>query len=285
MFSFKHLDYAPEDNDAIYRYRIHPNVLEKKEVWETERFILQEFKTDKEIALTGKMPWDGFGVVNFYVWLAYTSGLGLNAYLPVTVEDSEEIDLPFNQISQPSEGEIPIFDVLGTYNPQDHHVMMYTKLIETTANELGVDFDVLYAVVLVHELAHAVTHLAYDEDGEVWSWFSFAKVEAKELLAQLLPFIVFRECKMLPHLAAMEKLSHHQPSVYNEYKEHEDASIDEVRELVEKERTRLELRRTSDISLQIDLNSGWPHFGDLTHIFQDGRVLSDYGPEADLASL
>lgn len=128
--------------------------------------------------------------------------------------------------------EIALVDILGRYFPATRKVDIYSRVIHSVSVSLGIDERVLTDIVLAHEIGHAVTHFAVDEDGTIWERFDSASTEDQELLAQLLPFILFRQLRMSDHVAAMEKLRKTQASKYNTYHKHEKDSLSFVRQLV-----------------------------------------------------
>ncbi len=269
--------------------------------------VSKNFSTKNNAALTGKTSCEPSDIVDFYAQLSDISGLRLSELLPVTVEDSDDHELLHELLlrqielwpdtDNPNEEQseewpramelrqvgFSITDVLGTYNSRTHHVTMYVNLIKATAQSLGVSYQTLYEIVLTHEISHAITHLAYDEDGKIWEWFAVATSESKELLAQLLPFILFRDCEMTAHTEAMEKLSSHQTNKYNDYKEYAGASVGEIRTIVEQKRKHLKLTRTSAVAFQVDYKFWSPFQRGGVHVFEDGRVLGCYDEVVDSA--
>jgi hypothetical protein len=82
-------------------------------------------------------------------------------------------------------------DVLGVYryrlrDKSRGAIELYWGIIGLVAGGLGVRLDALAAVVLVHELAHAYTHLGFDIDSRQWPSPAFLEAphELKEGLAQ-----------------------------------------------------------------------------------------------------
>ncbi len=218
--TFLRPDLKPEANEARRFFSIiHDPVAGNEERWKSE-YNFKGFKTDNLVGLTGVILGQPAGKVDLYTHLPFIAGLLLNLDLPVTVEDSEDDEhiheIIWRQEHFQSESgnevenfeghwESTITDVLGAYDSVEKHITIYVNLIEITAKLLSVDYQTLYEVVLAHEISHAITHLSYDENGSIWEWFDLATSESKELLAQLLPHILFRDCAMTVHAEVMEK--------------------------------------------------------------------------------
>jgi len=83
-------------------------------------------------------------------------------------------------------------DVLGAYfydvsnwrEPQ--RIELYYPVIGLVASQLRIEVSDLTVVVLIHELAHAYSHLGYDIDERCWDTFAFRKANRgiKEGIAQ-----------------------------------------------------------------------------------------------------
>lgn len=66
-------------------------------------------------------------------------------------------------------------DVLGAYFFRKPRVEVYWMAIAIYAELIGASVEGLAAAVLIHELAHAYTHVGYDIDGQQWETQSFGK--------------------------------------------------------------------------------------------------------------
>lgn len=126
--------------------------------------------------------------------------------------------------------QIPLVDVLGRYFPEERKIVLYTNIIAQVAKHLGVSRSILKEVVLVHEIAHAITHFGEGQNGAIWEDFAYAPTRDKELLAQLLSFIWFQQRGSSQHLEAMLQInrSPQDPS----YTEYQSVSLAEVKQLV-----------------------------------------------------
>jgi hypothetical protein len=122
-------------------------------------------------------------------------------------------------------------DVLGAYiyrsslfrgqggDPAAGKIELYWSVIGLVARMLGVGVEALAAVTLIHEVAHAYTHLGADIDGQRWSSRDFAESDhaLKEGLAQYYTHLVSRRVEnQLPgtHTAYVQLLQR-QPDAYH----------------------------------------------------------------------
>lgn len=141
---------------------------------------------------------------------------------------------------------INILDLMGVYkhdygdNAEKSCIILYDEVIWTVARENDLPFSVLKHKVLIHETAHAVTHLGRDSQGEIWKNFASASTDDKEFFAQIYTYLLFKAATMgddlkgyLPlmnsnhpdiwprdfynpsfYIESMEKLSQTQPEQY-----------------------------------------------------------------------
>lgn len=114
-------------------------------------------------------------------------------------------------------------------------ITLYWGIIGLAANMLGVDVESLATVVLVHELAHAYTHVGADIDGKRWESrnFAIAEVDLKEGLAQYYTHFITERMSLRQNSSAFdayEALLKYQPSPYHAHKKMvEGYSPEEVR--------------------------------------------------------
>ena len=111
-----------------------------------------------------------------------------------TDSDAKQWDLRRDESEPNFPIENSIIDILGeycpnimenSYSPAKKEIVIYEKMCQLAAAALKVDVELLKEVVIAHEIAHAVTHLGKDSDGEIWTQFCCAKTEDKELFAQI----------------------------------------------------------------------------------------------------
>jgi hypothetical protein len=65
-----------------------------------------------------------------------------------------------------------IDNLLGAYFPSKVEIVLYPRMIEYAAIDLGVDIDSLSTVVYIHETVHAYSHIGKDRDGRTWIDYS-----------------------------------------------------------------------------------------------------------------
>jgi len=100
-------------------------------------------------------------------------------------------------------------DVLGAYFFQNvPTVELYWMVIVFVAGLIGVSVEALTVVVIIHELAHAYSHLGRDIDGKRWITTDFEKAEPG-IIEGLAQFYTASICS---------KLEHRFPSVQQAYK-------------------------------------------------------------------
>ena len=133
-----------------------------------------------------------------------------------------------------------IVDVLGEYIPDRRRITIYDEMCRIAAKAMTIgpldgevykaesaDADLLKQVVLIHEVAHAVTHLGKERGGSsrIWEYFSYADQSDKELAAQAYSLFYFRKYNLDHHEVIFRKLSEHQSSAYNSWKKYERLGV------------------------------------------------------------
>lgn len=83
-------------------------------------------------------------------------------------------------------------DVLGAYFYLKPRIEIYWLAIGIYAELIDVPVEGLAVAVLIHELAHAYTHVGYDIDGQHWDTFSFGSADLNivEGLAQFYTCVI-----------------------------------------------------------------------------------------------
>lgn len=121
-------------------------------------------------------------------------------------------------------------DILGAYFFRVPKIELYWIVIGLNARILKVSIESLTVVVLIHELAHAYTHLGQDIDYETWDTDAFARtdIHVVEGLAQFYTQEVCRKHKVNhPHfLGAFESLLALQSSPYHAHEDWEQGKGD-----------------------------------------------------------
>jgi hypothetical protein len=108
-------------------------------------------------------------------------------------------------------------------DPFTGHIEIYWALIGLIAGMLGIDIEALTAVVIIHEVAHAYTHLGADIDGKRWDsrWFAQSEHELKEGIAQYYTHYITEriDIKIPGTHEAYQVLMERQPKAYTVHKE------------------------------------------------------------------
>jgi hypothetical protein len=113
-------------------------------------------------------------------------------------------------------------EVLGAYFFRDSRIHLFWPVIAIIALELGVSVESLTIVTLIHELAHAYTHLGQDTDNDRWDTEAFANTDLLivEGLAQFYTELVCQRLKARQPdiLKTFTDLRENQGEVYNSYR-------------------------------------------------------------------
>jgi hypothetical protein len=120
-------------------------------------------------------------------------------------------------------------DILGAYFFYRHEIQLYWMVIGLIAKTIGASVQALTVVVLIHELAHAYSHLGQDIDNDNWDTEDFANTDLKiiEGLAQYYTEVV---CKKIEYRfpeasVAFNKLLKLQSEPYKDYKYWAEISV------------------------------------------------------------
>ena len=113
-------------------------------------------------------------------------------------------------------------DILGAYFFRIPEIRLYWIVLGVYSQILDIPIEALTVVTLIHELAHAYTHLGYDIDNRDWDTEGFAEsdVYLVEGLAQFYTEVICDQIKQrLPAAKnAFEKLLDGQSDVYKEHR-------------------------------------------------------------------
>jgi hypothetical protein len=112
---------------------------------------------------------------------------GLTWRIGFETEYEESDDDPPLEIGDDAET-IPIDGYLGFYDPHSRRIVIYTQAITTVARRLNCNPKHLTQIVLLHEYAHAILHLGFDDAGEQCATGVYTSIEeiVHESIAQLL---------------------------------------------------------------------------------------------------
>ena len=113
-------------------------------------------------------------------------------------------------------------DILGAYFFKLPEIRLYWIVIGACSQILDLPIEALTFVVLVHELAHAYTHLGYDIDNRDWNTVDFERSDVS-LVEGLAQFYTEAICEQIePRLPtaknAFQKLLKNQSEVYKEHR-------------------------------------------------------------------
>jgi hypothetical protein len=115
-------------------------------------------------------------------------------------------------------------DYLGLYEPSEQSgtIAIYWGMIALCASRLGVSMEALALKVLVHEYAHALSHLGMDANGNHWELGSFSCADrfVQEGLANYFSWCVLKSSDdwwMQEALRAFEAIWPLQPPPYGEF--------------------------------------------------------------------
>lgn len=113
-----------------------------------------------------------------------------------------------------------IFERLGEYFPETYEVRIYKGLIDKYSKSKRWPASAVFYIVLVHELAHAITHMGSDQTGSKWAKFKDAPSGVLEMFAQ---WYTYRCLHFKPFNASdvkiMNKMAVGQPYRYRTYLE------------------------------------------------------------------
>ena len=113
-------------------------------------------------------------------------------------------------------------DILGAYFFKFPEIRLYWIVLGVCSQILDLPIEALTVVVLVHELAHAYTHLGFDIDNRDWKTkdFAGADVSLVEGLAQFYTEVICEqiESRLPTAKIAFQNLLKNQSEVYKEHK-------------------------------------------------------------------
>ena len=121
-----------------------------------------------------------------------------------------------------------ILDVLGEYDPEKKRVIVYPQYIEIFASKLRISSELLYEIVLYHELAHAATHLGCDANGGIWDSFGYEDPSVIEYFAQIYAYLLLLQNKSCEAIDAMKRISECQPGIYKKYLDDINKNISDI---------------------------------------------------------
>jgi hypothetical protein len=153
-------------------------------------------------------------------------------------------DRNFADFVSKEEANYVIDNLLGAYFPAKVEVVLYPRMIEYAADDLGVDKDTLSTVVYVHETVHAYSHIGKDRNGRSWSDFSlpmsdqpdFHPSRPHEAIAQYYTFKLIEILRDEGLKQAFLTLEQHSIDVYRAWRATERYTLEEMRNILVKYR-------------------------------------------------
>jgi hypothetical protein len=145
-------------------------------------------------------------------------------------------------------------DLLGDYLPGERKIVIYRKVCESTAELLGIPYDVLERLVALHEITHAVTHLGeegFPGSGIIWELYPYADLWDRELFAQIYPLFHSAQNNDRATLDVFRMLSMNQLAIYNSWQIYQHIPLREINKL-------LSLTRLKRFCIWMDLGSTTP---------------------------
>ena len=140
--------------------------------------------------------------------------------------------IPRNRERTPPET-FSIEELLGVYQPDQEQIIIYERGIRWRRHRL--DEEWLFAVVLVHEIAHWITHLLPKSGVPTWATDLYVQGEADvhEGWAQLMTYWIAEQVGG-EFKQTFEKLNSNQPPPYRVFEQFKDEPIDKVMASLEK---------------------------------------------------
>ena len=170
---------------------------------------------------------------------------GRNGYLPFTLPSifvSSEIppillthpELEEEEDWIPKNLEISIEKLLGFYDPMLQQIIIYKRGIEWLGRQ-GFDEKWLFAVVLIHEIGHWITHQLSKPGGPTWptDLYVLGEPDVHEGWAQLITWWIADQVDG-GFKYTFEKLNKRQPPRYQVFKQFKGEPIDKVMASLEK---------------------------------------------------
>jgi hypothetical protein len=110
------------------------------------------------------------------------------------------------------------FDTLGKYLPDESTVKIDPDKCRKLDNEYGAELGSVELIVLVHELAHFVSHIGVGQPTmRSWVHFKTSKAEDLERVAQAFTYLWIRRRQDSNLMTVFAKMSEHSPRDYRQW--------------------------------------------------------------------
>jgi hypothetical protein len=127
--------------------------------------------------------------------------------------------------------------LLGNYEPEQGRVVIFDAAIKAVASKLGIPYRSLATITLLHETIHALTHVGRDLDGRMWPEFALPSAASPlfepsafhSAIAQYFSYQFLLHLRDRKLLDAFEKLTDHQPTSYQRWRQMKYIPIEEMR--------------------------------------------------------
>jgi hypothetical protein len=111
-------------------------------------------------------------------------------------------------------------DFFGQYDPEEMTVTLQMCLMKRFAGSHGFHLEDVLTIVLIHELAHFVTHLGVSDSANRWVAFENRElIEAVEDIAQQATNLYLRVARYGPLVQVFESLSIYSPRPYQTWRD------------------------------------------------------------------
>jgi hypothetical protein len=143
-------------------------------------------------------------------------------------EESNEYQVPRNRNRNGPEV-ISIEELLGVYQPQHQQIVIYESGIKWFRNRYQVDVEWLFAVVLIHEISHWITHQLPKPGIQTWptDTYSLGEADVHEGWAQLMTWWVADGVQDF-FMSTFESLNQRQSSPYRVFERFKNEPHDAV---------------------------------------------------------
>lgn len=115
-------------------------------------------------------------------------------------------------------------DFFGRYDPEEREVTLKICRMRRFATRYGFHFEDVLTIVMIHELAHFVTHLGKADSSECWVEFGKSEPGTVEDIAQQATNLYLRVASYGQLVQVFDSLSNYCPKKYNtwqdKWKEH-----------------------------------------------------------------